>query len=653
MVSDLFKKSVQALICLAILTMAIFSAQAQTGNSVAESKFYKIIKVNIPEEVILEVGGLAFNEMGQLAASTRRGEIWLITNPESEKPTFKRFAHGLHEVLGLAYRDGAFYFTQRGELNKVRDLNNDGKADSYETIYSWPLAANYHEYSYGPVFMPDGNMIVTLNLGWIGRGASLSKWRGWMLEITPEGEMTPLATGMRSPAGFGINAAGDIFYTENQGDWVGSGRMTHIEKGDFVGHPEGLKWTGEDASPLTLKMDDIVDTLGLSLYENDLVKNPSVWFPHGLMGISTSDILLIDHDNFGPFKDQLLVGDQGHSKIMRVYQEKVNGIYQGACFPFREGFSSGVLRLTWSPDQKSIFIGMTSRGWGSTGPDLFGLERLEWNGETPFEIKQINAKPDGFELTFTQPVDQVSGEASDSYSVSDFTYLYHHTYGSPAVDIQKKQIYDIELSEDRTKVRLFIDDLRPGYIYELKAPGVTNRNNQKLLHDFGYYTLNNIPEGEKRINHDAAVQAANDSSATTSKKHVTEMPGSWINGPDQTITLKSVPGLKFDIENIRVKVGSKIKLEFNNPDDMLHNLLILKPGTADKIVQLALDLGLKGQGMSYVPDTDDVLWHTTLLQPENSEVIYFEAPTIPGDYVYICTFPGHGLTMRGILTVTE
>lgn len=465
--------------------------------------------------------------------------------------------------------------------------------------------------------------------------------------------MTPLATGMRSPAGFGLNAAGDIFYTENQGDWVGSGRMTHIEKGDFVGHPEGLKWTGEEGSPLSLKMEDIIDTLGMSLYENELVKNPSVWFPHGLMGISTSDVLLIDHDNFGPFKDQLLIGDQGHSKIMRVYQEKVNGVYQGACFPFREGFSSGILRLEWSPDQRSLYAGMTSRGWSSTGPEPFGLERLEWNGKTPFEIKQINAKPDGFELTFTQPIDQKLGTLTDSYSVSDFTYLYHHSYGSPAVDIQTKQIYDIELSKDRTKVRLYIDGLRPGYIYEFKVPGVVNQNKQKLLHNFGYYTLNNIPEGEKKMNHLTMTQPSGNTSVKSSKKRIAEMPETWTNGPDQTITLKTVPGLKFDIDEISVKAGSKIKLEFDNPDDMLHNLLVLKPGTADKIVLETLNLGLKGEEMSYVPDTDDVLYHTALLQPESSDVIYFKAPSTPGDYIYICTFPGHGLTMRGILRVTN
>ena len=174
------------------------------------------------------------------------------------------------------------------------------------------------------------------------------------------GEMTPIATGLRSPAGFGYNAAGDLFYTENQGDWVGSGRMTQLEKGDFAGNPEGLVWTDEAGSPLSLKMEDIDDTRGLTLYEYaevlPQIKPPSVWFPHTIMGISTSDFEVIPED-FGPFAGQLLVGDQGHSKIMRVSQEKVNGVYQGVCFPFREGFSSGVLRLEWGPNN-SLYVGM-------------------------------------------------------------------------------------------------------------------------------------------------------------------------------------------------------------------------------------------------------------------------------------------------------
>src|SRR5690606_5628060 len=106
--------------------------------------------------------------------------------------------------------------------------------------------------------------------------------------------------------------------TENQGDWVGSGRMTHLERGDFVGHPAGLRWTDEPGSPLALKPEDIPNT-GKPLYDVaqsiPALKPPAVWFPHTLMGISTSGILLDDTGGaFGPFEDQFFVGDQGHSK---------------------------------------------------------------------------------------------------------------------------------------------------------------------------------------------------------------------------------------------------------------------------------------------------------------------------------------------------
>ncbi len=629
--------------------------QAQVEMASQESKYWKIEKITIPEEIILEVGGLAFDNQGRLGVSTRRGEIWIIENPSSKNPIYKRFAHGLHEPLGLAFKDGAFYCSQRGELSKIEDLDADDVADSYETVYRWPLAANYHEYSYGPLILPDGDMIVTLNLGWTGKAESLSKWRGWLVKISPEGEMTPIATGMRSPAGFGVNAEGDLFYAENQGDWVGSGRMTHIESGVFAGHPEGLEWTGETGSPLTLRKEDITDTLGITLFEyakrEPALRPPSIWFPHGLMGISTSDILLLENDDFGPFEGQFLVGDQGHSKIMRVYQEKINGVYQGVCFPFREGFSSGVLRMK-SADDHSIYVGMTSRGWSSTGRDAFGLERLTPTGILPFEMAAINAKPDGFEITFTQPLSANSANDNDLFSVSDFTYKYHHIYGSPVIDLQERNIVEMELSADRKKLRLYIEGMREGFIYEIKSSKVKNEKGENLLHNVGYYTLNGIPEGEKRHMQHAKTGDADEAiSEITSAKRITDVPKDWTNGPDQSVTLTTVPGLKFDKDEIIVKAGSKIKLTLDNPDDMLHNLLVVKPGTADYVAQQAFQLGLKGQEKGYVPDTEDVLFHTGLLQPKGSDVIYFVAPTTPGRYTYVCTFPGHAATMRGVLVV--
>ncbi|MEZ5041660.1 MAG: plastocyanin/azurin family copper-binding protein [Saprospiraceae bacterium] len=620
-----------------------------------ESTYYAIKKMPVPEGIILEAGGLAFDDAGKLAVCTRRGEIWTIENPASANPTFVRFAHGLHEPLGLAFKDGEYYCTQRAELTRIADKNGDGKADSFRKIYGWPLAGNYHEYSYGPLIKPDGNMLITLNLGWVGRGASLSKWRGWMLEVSPEGKMTPLAVGMRSPAGFGMNAEGDVFYTENQGDWVGSGRMTHIEKGDFVGHPEGLKWSGEPESPVKLTMADISDTLGYSLYSYKAaipaIKPPSVWFPHTLMGISTSDILLIDHDKFGPFQGQMLVGDQGHSKIMRVLQEKIDGVYQGACIPFREGFSSGVLRLKWGPD-KSLYVGMTNRGWASTGKEPYGIERLVYTGKIPFEVQNINIQPDGFLLTFTEPVNKAKAADPNSYAISDFTYLYRHNYGSPVVDLEKRAIQKVEVSDDGRSVRLFVEGLRLGYVYEIKTNGVQNRQNKPLVHPVAYYTLNRLPTGKTMTGADHSQHSAEGlNTAIVSPKRPTQMPASWTNGPDQSIELNSKAGMLFDKTLITVKAGSKVRLAFNNPDDMMHNFLLVKPGKADEISEQAVALGLEGMEKGFIPVSEDILYHTTLLTPNSNDVIYFVAPTVPGDYPYVCTFPGHSQSMRGVLRV--
>ncbi len=632
-------------------------AQAQSRSAMAqkESEYYKIVDVPIPEEVLLEVGGLVLTDEDKLGVSTRRGDVWVIDKPYGQNPKYSRYAQGLHEPLGLNYRNKAFYLSQRGELTRLEDKNGDGKADVYKTIYSWPLSGNYHDYSYGPKFMDNGDMLVTLNLSWIGHGASLSKWRGWLLQITPEGEMTPIATGLRSPSGFEINDKGDVFYTENQGDWVGSGRMTHLEKGDFAGNPEGLVWTNDSKSPLKLKMEDIEKESGLSLYEYSKkvpeLKAPAIWFPHTILGISTSDLIYdTTQGKFGPFKGQLFVGDQGHSKIMRVFMEKVNGVYQGAAFPFVEGFSSGILRMIWGSDN-SMFVGMTSRGWAATGKKPYGLQRLVWNGKTPFEIMTMKAKDNGFELEFTKPVNRAIAENPATYQITSFNYKYHYNYGSPIVGQQKGAVQKVEVSEDGRTVRLTIDGMRLGFIHQLKASNLKSNNGEKLLHDTGYYTLNEVPGGELKSPPTESMSAAMNGKVQV--KRTNEMPLTWTEGFDRQVVIGTKPGLKYDIEELVLERGQKIELTFTNNDDMLHNLVITEKGpeSVDKVADLALKLGLDGADMNYVPDSDLVLVHTGILEPGSSEKIYFQAPREPGEYWIVCTFPGHSQTMRVKLIV--
>jgi cytochrome c551/c552 len=509
-----------------VFTMNDASAQVKTQT---EDDFYKIYTLPVPEGILLEIGGVATLPDGRIAVATRRGDVWIVENPYMQNagtPKFTLFASGLHEALGLLYKDNSLYTAQRGELTKLTDTNGDGKADNYETVYAWPISGHYHEYSFGPKLSSDGNFFVSGNVAfgdeewW--RGESRVPWRGWIMKIHPDGTMEPWATGMRSPCGLGI-IDGELFYDDNQGDWMGSGGIWHVTKGTFAGHPAGLKWTSQPNSPVKLTTEELYavanprrkkkdgmyikpenvadEPNALTLFQMKSkfaeLKLPAVWLPHGVLGISNSEILADNTEGkFGPFAGQVFVGDQGQSKVMRVVLEKVNGEYQGVAFDFKSGFQSGVLRMNWGHDG-TLFVGETNRGWGSAGTTNSGLQQLVWTGKVPMEMKTVRAMPDGFEIEFTLPVDKAKAEDLASYNGRSFIYKYHAVYGSPTINEEKLAIKGVKVSDDGMKVRVVIDNSRQYYIHELNVEGIRSKDGVPVLHPVAYYTLNNIPAGTK------------------------------------------------------------------------------------------------------------------------------------------------------------
>jgi hypothetical protein len=452
-----------------------------------ESKHYRMLTILEPRDVVLEVGGLDVMDDGRPILTTRRGDAWIVENAYDDPPfnaRFKHFAFGLHEPLGALWRDNGLYVVQRGELTKLVDDDRDNRADFFETICDkWGVSGNYHEFAFGPKVDKQGRMWATLNVGFCGSlGKSTVPWRGWALIINQDGSITPVCGGLRSPDGLGANANGDMFFTDNQGDWVGTNKLSHLEFGDWHGHPAGDRW---------YELAKMSPPQGEASF-----KPPAVWLPYDKMGRSASDILLDDTGGkFGPFDGQLFVGDQYSALINRVFLEKVNGQYQGACFPFRSGFDCGVHRMAFAPDG-SMFVGMTNRGWWSMGNRPWGLQRLVYTGELPFEVKEMHAKPDGFELIFTKPLDAQSAESVSSYSMASYTYHRFEKYGSPEIEAKDLTISRAEHTEDRTAVRLYIEGLRPRFVHELHLDGVRSADGEALLHPVGYYTLNAIPENE-------------------------------------------------------------------------------------------------------------------------------------------------------------
>ena len=126
----------------------------------------------------------------------------------------------------------------------------------------------------------------------------------------------------------------------------------------------------------------------------------------------------------------------------------------------------------------------------------------------------------------------------------------------------------------------------------------------------------------------------------------------------QKIELSAVgnpPGtMKFAKTEIKAKAGSKIELTFKNPDVLQHNVLVLKPGTKDKVGALADAMLTDPEALkkNYVPKSDDIIASSKLVNPGGSEKIVFTIKEA-GDYPIICTFPGHWRLMNGILKITK
>jgi putative membrane-bound dehydrogenase-like protein len=107
----------------------------------------------------------------------------------------------------------------------------------------------------------------------------------------------------------------------------------------------------------------------------------------------------------------------------------------------------------------------------------------------------------------------------------------------------------------------------------------------------------------------------------------------------------------FDVKEFTVKAGKKVRLTFANPDFMPHNLVVVKPGKADEVATKAVAMGAEGFTKGFVPEVPEVLAATKLVDHGKEQVLEFEAPAAPGDYPFVCTFPGHHLLMRGIMKV--
>ena len=481
-----------------LLTGLLLAAMSVSAQS------YKVETIPMPEGLTAEVGAIGFMPDGRLIASFTRGEVMLY-QPRTGK--WQLFAEGLHDPLGiLVVSNSEVLVMQRPELTRLKDTEGDGVADLYQKVTDdFGLSGNYHEFNYGPVKDKSGNLFIALNASSPGGGMrpevrgrikpegkdgadgqkqmfSAVPYRGWIMKLTPAGKLVPYAMGFRSPNGIGFDLAGNLFATDNQGDWIGTSPLLHVQEGRFYGHPASLVWKKGWAKGSPFKLP--VSTL------DSMRTKPAVIFPHGIMANSPTEPLADNtRGKFGPFAGQLLIGEMNQARIVRVMLENVDGQLQGACIPFLDGqgLRKGNNRLAFAPDG-SLYVGQNSHGW--LGDE--GIQRIIYTGKPPLDIYNMQLTKQCFDLVFTQPVNAASALHTANYSLRHYNYSYHKKYGSHQMNLDSVPVRKVRVSPDRRRVSITLDQLKAGYVYELKLGNIQTSEGQPLANKLICYTVNRL-----------------------------------------------------------------------------------------------------------------------------------------------------------------
>jgi mono/diheme cytochrome c family protein/glucose/arabinose dehydrogenase len=478
------------------------AAQAKLPAGYAIENYYPP-KDNYGRDQLFEALGLARAKDGTIVVATRTAGIWRLVDGE-----WRQFAEGLFDSLGVVVEDKKGLVVvagQKAELSRIRDTNGDGIADDYQTLFDAnSYHGNYHNYMHGPVRAPDGSYYIAINLvhdgsglAYMAGGNTMGSWggfAGWAVRVEPDGKFQLYANGMRSPASLGVGPDGRVWYADNQGDFVGTSKLFVLRKDAFYGHPAGLV----DLPGMIPGSPEIAWDKVAPRKEREVIM-----FPHNKVANSPGNPAWVLGDAFGPFKGQMLIGDQTQSNLLRVVVETVDGVEQGSVMPFFEGLESGVMRPVFMPDG-SLLLGQTGRGWQAKGGKVASLQHVRWDGKTVAPaIAAMSATRDGFKVTLTQPLGGGVNASllRSALTLESWTYRDAPDYGSPELDTRNEDTTSIAVSPDRKTVYVTlatteqprVHPQQTARIYHLRMASGTLFDAAAPQQLDAYYTLKRFP----------------------------------------------------------------------------------------------------------------------------------------------------------------
>lgn len=400
----------------------------------------------------MRIGAMDFFPDGRAAVSTWSGDVWIVSGIDAklENVTWKRYATGLFQALGLKIVNNEILVMGRDQITKLHDQNNDGEADWYENFNNdVQVTPGFHEFAFdlqndleGNLYFTKGGPVMPGGNGW----GPLSEHNGCVFKVSKDGKKFEVfATGMRAPNGMGVGPNGEISTGDNQGTWVPVDYIHFPKKGDFIGVPDLAHRT---PAPTTF--------------------DPHLcWIPYNWDN-SCGGHVWDTSDKWGPFQNRMLYLSYGKCALFGVLQERVGDVPQGGLFKFPFKFDSGAMRPRFNPIDGQLYVAGL-KGWQTDGSKDSCFQRVRYTAAPMCMPEELHVTDKGIMIAFTSALDTASAADVENYSIEQWNYRWTSAYGSAEYKVSDPQekghdpveIKSVKVGTDDKRVTLVIDGLKP------------------------------------------------------------------------------------------------------------------------------------------------------------------------------------------------
>jgi glucose/arabinose dehydrogenase len=432
-----------------------------------------------PSNSYMRIVALDFFPDGRAAVATLDGDVWIVSGIDEklETLTWKRFATGLYQPLGLRIVDGAIYALGRDQVTRLHDLNGDGEADFYENFNNdCLLGTSYGEYAMDLQVGPDGDFFYT-KAGTMGYG-SATPHSGCVLRLSKDGStLEVFAVGFRAPMGLCVGPDGFITATDQQGNYMAECPIVRVRKGGSYGfvlehHPETKTQAREPAIS---------------------------WLPMDVDNSSGGQVW-VTGDRWGPLRGRLLHTSYGQSKLLLTVLDEARE--QGGVVRFPLQFASGIMRAQFNPADGQLYVAGL-RGWQTTAAKEGCLQRVRYTGKPALLPVSMKIRKTGIDLTFTDALDAETAGDPDSYSALWFNVVSTPDYGSPEFNAtnpakrgrEKVAVTAAKLLADGKTVSLDLEGFRP--VTNLIVKFSIRSAAGAKIHSEVFLTVNRLPDDPK------------------------------------------------------------------------------------------------------------------------------------------------------------